>query len=184
MTTATAPEDAFAGVGASPGRGARVRRAPRWAHRAAHAITLLALPSALWRLGLAMGFHLGYTDSGLQAVRPPGFSGPFYLIMLSVLTEGAALLALGLVQRWGEVIPRRVPFIGGRNIPPIAVLIPAWLGVAVLAFLWTPLLAWWAMPHDGMTPAGHTLVGFLYLPIAAWAPLLAALAVSYRRRRR
>lgn len=157
--------------------------APRWAHRAAHTITLLSLPSGIWRLGLAMGFHLGYTEAGHQNVCPPGFWGPGYLVALTLLTECAALLSLGLVRRWGEVVPRRVPFIGGRNVPPMAALIPAWAGVAVLVVLWTPLLAWWAMPHDDMTTTGHTAVGFLYVPLVAWAPLLAALAVSYRRRR-
>ncbi|WP_207938641.1 hypothetical protein [Actinomadura darangshiensis] len=155
---------------------------PRWTRWAAHAITLLALPSGIWRLGLATGLHLGYTDAGYRTVCPPGFWGPAYLVLLAVVSEGAALLCLGLVQRWGEVVPRWIPVIGGRNVPPPAALIPAWLGVAVLAVLWTPLLAWWTMPADDMTPAGHTITGFLYLPLVAWAPLLAALAVSYRRR--
>ncbi|MGW2307125.1 hypothetical protein [Actinomadura luteofluorescens] len=160
-----------------------MRHAPRWAHLAAHAITLLALPSGVWRLGLALGFPLGYTEEGYRTVCPPGFWGPAYLVLLAVLSEGAALLALGLVRPWGEVVPRWVPFAGGRTIPPLAALIPAWAGVAVLAVLWTPLAAWWSMPADDMTPAGHTAVGFLYLPLVAWAPLLAALAVAYRRRR-
>ncbi|MEU4823848.1 hypothetical protein AB0H37_18435 [Actinomadura sp. NPDC023710] len=169
-----------------PARAARpaVRPAPRWAHLAAHTITLLALPSGIWRLGLALGLHLGYTEEGYRTVCPPGFWGPGYLVLLAVLSEGAALSALGLVQRWGEVVPRWIPVIGGRTIAPSAVLIPAWAGVAVLAVLWTPLAAWWSMPGDDMTPAGHTVVGFLYLPLVAWAPLLAALAVAYRRRRR
>jgi hypothetical protein len=152
--------------------------------RAAHAITLLALPSGLWRLGLALGLHLGYTEEGYRAVCPPGFWGPGYLVLLAVVSEGAALLSLGLVQRWGEVVPRRVPLIGGRTVPAMAVLVPAWSGVAVLTVLWTPLLAWWAMPADDMTPAGHALVGLLYLPLVAWAPLLAVLTLAYQRRRR
>ncbi|MGI5415624.1 hypothetical protein [Actinomadura luteofluorescens] len=159
------------------------RPAPRWAHLAAHAITLLALPSGVWRLGLALGLPLGYTEEGYRTVCPPGFWGPAYLVLLAVLSEGAALLALGLVRPWGEVVPRWIPFAGGRTVPPLAALIPAWAGVAVLAVLWTPLAAWWSMPADDMTPAGHTAVGFLYLPLVAWAPLLAALAVAYRRRR-
>ncbi|MFD0905512.1 hypothetical protein [Actinomadura sediminis] len=156
---------------------------PTWQHRAAHAVTLLALPSCLWRIGLALGFPLGYTDEGHRIICPPGLAGPVYLIGLSVATEIAALLTLGLVQRWGEVVPRWVPVIGGRTVPVPAVLIPAWIGVAALGALWTPFAFWWAMPHDDMTPAGHTLVGFLYLPLVAWAPILAVLAVSYRRRR-
>ncbi|WP_344894686.1 hypothetical protein [Actinomadura meridiana] len=160
------------------------RHASRWEHRVAHAITLISLPSGLWRLGLAMGFPLGYTADGYQTICPPGFWGPAYLVLLAVVSESAAFLSLGLVRQWGEVVPRWIPIMGGRSVPPKAALVPAWLGVAVLTVLWTPLLAWWAMPADDMTPTGHTLVGFLYLPLVAWAPMLATLAVAYNRRHR
>lgn len=158
--------------------------APRWARRAAHAAALVALPSSLWRIGLALGFPLGYTEQGLRDLVGPTLWGPVYLVVLSVLTEVAAVLTLGLVRPWGRRVPRRVPFAGGRDVPRRAVLVPAWLGVATLAVLWTPLLTWWAMPHDDMTDLGHTLVGLLYLPLVAWAPLLAAVTWSYQRRTR
>ncbi|WP_051108919.1 hypothetical protein [Actinomadura flavalba] len=160
-----------------------VAAAPRWARRAAHAAALLALPSGLWRIGLALGFPLGHTDEGLRALVGTSAWGPVYLVALSLLTEAAALLTLGLVARWGEVAPRWVPLVGGAPLPRRAVAGAAWLGVAVLAVLWTPFLFWWTLPDDGMTPLGHTLVGFLYLPLVAWAPLLAAVTVSYQRRR-
>ncbi|WP_119726420.1 hypothetical protein [Thermomonospora amylolytica] len=161
-----------------------VAPAPRWARRAAHVAALVALPSGLWRIGLALGFPLGYTEEGLRALVGPSAWGPVYLVVLSVLTEAAAMLTLGLVQRWGEVAPRWLPFVGGRIIPPRLAIVPAWLGVAVLTVLWTPFLFWWATPHDDMTALGHALVGFLYLPLVAWAPLLAAVTLSYQRRRR
>ncbi|MGI5166291.1 hypothetical protein ACQEU3_18235 [Spirillospora sp. CA-253888] len=145
---------------------------------------LVALPSGLWRIGLALGFPLGYTDQGLRDLVGPTVWGPMYLIALSVLTEIAAVLTLGPVQRWGEVAPRRLPFIGGKAVPPRAVIMPAWLGVAALTVLWTPFLSWWTLPHHDMTDLGHTLVGFLYLPLVAWAPLLAAVTLSYQRRHR
>ncbi|MFI0452399.1 hypothetical protein [Actinomadura sp. 6N118] len=151
---------------------------------AAHLAALTTLPSGLWRIGVVLGGPSGYTEEGLREICPPGIWGPTYLILLSLLTEAAALLTLGLIQPWGEVVPRWIPFVGGRNIPPRAVLIPAWTGVAILAFLWTPFAAWWAMPHDNMTATGHLVVGFLYLPLVAWAPLLAAVALHYQRRHR
>ncbi|MFI0356547.1 hypothetical protein [Actinomadura sp. 9N407] len=114
----------------------------------------------------------------------PGPAGPLYLIALSVLAEIAAVLTLGLVYRWGEVVPRWVPRAGGRTIPVKAVVIPAWIAVGVHAVLWTQLLFWWAIPHPDMTEVGSLLVGFTYLPLVAWAPLMAAATVAYRRRRR
>ncbi|MFD8556564.1 hypothetical protein ACWDOR_33765 [Streptosporangium canum] len=159
------------------------RPVPRWAVGVAHVVPLLALPSSLWRIGLALGLPLGYTEQGLRDLVGATAWGPLYLIALSMLTEAAALLTVGLVRRWGEVVPRWIPLLGGRTIPRLAVTVPAWFGVGVLALLWTPFLFWWTLPHPGMTVTGRLLVGFIYLPLVAWAPLLAAVTLSYQRRR-
>ncbi|MCF2434811.1 hypothetical protein LV779_08900 [Streptomyces thinghirensis] len=54
----------------------------------------------------------------------------------------------------------------------------------MLTALWTPFAWWWATPHPDMTSLGATLLGFAYLPLVAWGPLLGAVTVSYYRRRR
>ncbi|GAA3037370.1 hypothetical protein GCM10020000_14080 [Streptomyces olivoverticillatus] len=36
--------------------------APRWAVRAAHAAALTTVPSGLWRIALALGLPVGYSD--------------------------------------------------------------------------------------------------------------------------
>ncbi|MFI5646414.1 hypothetical protein [Kitasatospora sp. NPDC051705] len=156
---------------------------PRWAVRAAHAAAVTALPSGLWRLALVAGWHGGYTGAGYRAM---GFDGPgaVWPVTLSVLTEALALLTVGLVRPWGTVAPRWVPFIGGRRVDPRAVVVTASLGAAGLVCLWTPFAAWWTFPPSGMSPLGHAVVGFLYLPTVAWGPLLAAVTVSYHRRHR
>lgn len=156
---------------------------PRWAWLAAHVAALTALPSGLWRLALVVGFPAGYTARGYAGLDLSGWGTP-YLVLLSVLSEAAALLTLGLVQRWGEVLPRWVPLAGGRRVPPLTAVVPAGLGAAVVTALWTPLLLWWSVPHDDMTRTGALVVGFLYLPMVAWGPLLAAVTVSYWRRHR
>ncbi|MER7768252.1 hypothetical protein [Kitasatospora sp. NPDC096140] len=156
---------------------------PRWAVRAAHVAAVTALPAGLWRLGLVAGWHGGYTDAGYRAM---GFSGwgAVWPVFLSLFTEALALLTIGLVRPWGTVPPRWVPFVGGHPVNPRAVVLAASLGAAGLAVLWTPFAGWWAMPGTDMTRLGHFLVGFLYLPTVAWAPLLAAVTVSYHRRHR
>ncbi|WP_030060571.1 MULTISPECIES: hypothetical protein [Streptomyces] len=156
---------------------------PRWAVRAAHVAAVTALPAGLWRLGLVAGWHGGYTDVGYQAVGFTGW-GAVWPVFLSLFTEALALLTLGLVRPWGTAPPRWVPFVGGRPVDPRAVVLAASCGAAGLALLWTPFAGWWAMPGTDMTPLGHFLVGFLYLPTVAWAPLLAAVTVSYHRRHR
>ncbi len=156
---------------------------PRWARVAAHAAALTPLPSSLWRLLLVFGFPAGYTAQGYEDLGTTGW-GAVYLVMLSLGTEGAALLTLGLVQRWGEVVPSWIPFIGGREVPVKAAVVPAAIGAVLLVVLWTPLLGWWHIPHDDLTPLGVTLIGLLYLPMVLWGPLLALVTVSYSRRRR
>ncbi|MDN0197078.1 hypothetical protein [Streptomyces sp. S.PNR 29] len=156
---------------------------PRWAVRAAHAAALVTLPTGIWRLLLATGHTAGYTDAGYGAMGFTGW-GAVYVVGLSVAGEALALLTLGLVRPWGEVLPRWIPLLGGRRVRPMAAVVPAGLAALALTVLWTPFLAWWALPHPHMTVLGQTLVGFLYLPLVAWGPLLGAVTVSYHRRRR
>lgn len=156
--------------------------APAWAVAAAHLAALVPLPSSVWRLLLAAGFPAGYTAAGHAALDPHGW-GAAYLVVLSLGTEAAALLTLGLVRPWGETVPGWVPGLGGRTVPVLAAVVPASLGVLVLTVLWTPFLAWWAIPHPDMTATGAFLVGFAYLPLVLWAPLLALVTWSFWRRR-
>ncbi|HZW01145.1 MAG TPA: hypothetical protein VFF55_06205 [Candidatus Deferrimicrobium sp.] len=157
--------------------------APAWARHAAHLVVLLALPSGLWRLALALGFRAGHTEQGYLD-RVGSTSGALYVVALSVLAEGIAMLTLGLVRPWGEVVPRWIPFVGGRPIPPPAVVVPASIGTVILFAIWTPFVFWWNIPDQTLTPIGHTLVGVLYLPLIAWAPLLGAVTLDYHRRHR
>jgi hypothetical protein len=103
-------------------------------------------------------------------------------VALSVVSELLALLTLGLVRPWGERLPQWVPILGGRDVAPLAALLPAYAGAAALTALWTPMLLWWRVPHADMTSTGAAVVGLIYLPLVAWGPLLAAVAVSDHRR--
>lgn len=166
-----------------PGPGTAYPPPPAWARVAAHLVPLTALPSGLWRLGLAAGLPGGYTEASYAALDVT-WAGSLYLILLTVLIEVLALLTVGLVRPWGERLPRWIPVLGGRPVHPMAAVIPALVGAAVLLVLWTPILGWWSIPHPDLTPTGTIVIGLLYLPLVAWAPLLAAVAVDYHRRHR
>lgn len=106
---------------------------------------------------------------------------------LSLFAEGLGLLSLGLVQRWGEVVPRWIPWLGGRRIPTLAAVVPAALGavavtlVTVLAaFHWNTSMAAPGAP----TGAGWWLMTVCYAPLVLWGPLLALVTAAYWRRRR
>jgi len=145
----------------------------RWAIRAAHLVSLVVLPSALWRVGLVLGFSMGGIEHGAP-VHVTGWEA-VYVLGLSVVTEGLALLTLGLVRPWGERFPRRL------------VLGLAGFGVISLALLWG--YAFRDFPNVGegsdalrFTDAGSVLLFVCYAPLLLWAPLLAAVTFDYARR--
>ncbi|WP_232662614.1 hypothetical protein [Pseudonocardia sp. TRM90224] len=163
----------------------RVQAPPRWAVRAAHVIPLLTLPTALWRLAWVFAIPIGW-DATLYQQATDDLHEKAYLLGLALLAEGLALLALGLVQPWGEVVPRRVPGLGGRRIPPMAAVVPATFGAIALTVMWgaTPLMFF--LPPQAGAPDGNgweALMAVCYLPLTLWGPLLGAVTWSYYRRR-
>ncbi|MEU4796277.1 hypothetical protein [Streptomyces sp. NPDC023327] len=164
-------------------RPARTVAAPAsaWTVRAARSLSLLALPVCVWRLPFAFGYGMG------GAAPDPAWWNMPYVLGLSLLTELAALLGLGLVRPWGEVFPAWLPRLGGRRVPPAAVIVPG----ALAGLLFSALCADWlrlactqgpdAWPYaDGWNVLAMTVSGLMTL----WGPLLLALTFAYYRRRR
>jgi hypothetical protein len=159
------------------------RTAPApWARRAAHLVPLVTLPSGLWRIALVLGLPL------MNAPAIP-LSEKAGIVLLSVVSEGLALLTLGLVQPWGEVVPRWIPVLGGRRVAPLAATVPALLGAGALVVLWG-VTFFNAATGDARTgffsyfdALQSTVVVACYLPLLAWGPLLGAVAIDYYVRR-
>ncbi|MFJ6621060.1 hypothetical protein ACIQOW_26225 [Kitasatospora sp. NPDC091335] len=166
---------------------ASVPAAPRWARFAAGAAALTAVPSGLWRIAFGFGVPVGFTGAtaATYGAHQPGW-GTAYCVVLSALAETLAFLTLGLVRPWGLVVPRWIPLIGGRRVRPLAAIVPALLGAAMLTALgleglsgrWADNLAEPDSPH-GFAAVVMTLA---YLPLVAWGPLLGAVAIDYARR--
>ncbi|MEU0299464.1 hypothetical protein ABZ252_08345 [Streptomyces sp. NPDC006175] len=155
---------------------------------AAHAAALTPVPSGLWRIAIALGWDSGFTDESLHPRNFPGTES-FYLVCLSLLAEAAGLLTLGLVHRWGEELPHRLPVLGGRRIPVMAAVVPAALGAALVTLVTVAGAFVWNDPDNMGAPESpqggrHWLMTACYLPLLAWGPLLAAVTVAYFRRRR
>ena len=174
-TTTKAPPSTGA---AAPGRGVIA---------AAVAVPLAVLPSAVWRLSHVI-------DSLINGPGPceTGAVGEsVYQASLSLVSMALALLTLGLVRPWGEVVPRWVPIVGGRQVPVRAATVPATLGATVIAALTVYQLLHQAFDiagpveplPPGCTPPGAEILVF-YAPLVAWAPLLFFVTHDYRRRRR
>ena len=158
---------------------------PRWARRAAVLTVLTTVPSALWRIAMAVGVPVGASDQILsERYGFPGW-GTVYVFGLSLLLVGLALLTLGLVQRWGEVVPAWIPLVGGKPVPRLAAVVPAGTGALALTLLWAGTFSdvetIWAL--YGLDGADRMLMTACYAPLLLWGPLLAAVTVSYYRRR-
>jgi hypothetical protein len=158
---------------------------PRWANRLAHVIPFLTLPSALWRLGLVAGSSMGMLDDNGRPAYLHGFGQDLYIVCLCLFSEAVALTAFGMVRPWGEVVPRWIPWLGGRRVAAYAAIIPATLGSLSLIAIWTygfrgavtgdfiPFSNGWA----------EALMISCYAPLQLWGPALLVLTWAYWRRR-
>ncbi|YCK37378.1 hypothetical protein ACNF49_25990 [Actinomadura sp. ATCC 39365] len=159
------------------------RHVPRWALRAAYALPLLVLPSCLWRLPFVLDFEMGQihaTDMPALWIRIP------YILGLSTLSELAALLSIGLVRRWGEVVPAWVPLLGGRLIPPLAALVPATAGGVILSVLPVQTVLQWMGAVDEIAYENvwwEILAKVCISPLNLWGPTVLALTFAYYLRR-
>ncbi|MEU0151706.1 hypothetical protein [Micromonospora fulviviridis] len=160
------------------------RPAPAWAVRVAHLIPLVVLPSGLWRIALVAGLPIGASAYGAPV--DPGLGERVYIVSLSLVSEGLALLAFGLVRPWGEVFPAWLPLVGGRPVPPRFAVTAATTGATALTLIWA--YAAWGVVVDGndlaFTPPGFALLLACYAPLLLWGPLLLLLALSYHHRHR
>jgi hypothetical protein len=152
--------------------------------RLAHVVALITIPSGLWRIALVAGLPVVNTAIALP------FSERVQIVGLSIFAEVLALLSLGLVQRWGEVMPGWVPLIGGRPIHRLAATIPAALGAIALTGIWTFAVVnvlsgttSGGLDYFFPTVAQKAVLLICYVPLVAWGPLLAVLTIAYYRRR-
>lgn len=78
---------------------------------------------AVTRWAWALGLPLGITEAFFREGRESGlwWAGA----ALATVAVGGAIPTLGLVQRWGEIFPRWVPFLAGRRVPPALAIVPA-----------------------------------------------------------
>lgn len=164
-----------------PGVSPRLRRLAGFA-------SLTVLPSCVWRLVIAAGIPMGWgPGSDLHHAYYPGRES-LVLIFVSLLQECLGLLSLGLVQRWGEELPRWIPGLGGRRFHPWVAAVPAALGAIALTGITVLGASTWsevnAANPDAPTGLGLWLFNLSYAPLLLWGPLLGILTIAYWRRRR
>lgn len=183
-----APPDRWNGKGVARGAGRinPVQGTRRWALVCAWATVACVIPSSLWRVAVGLGVPLGWGGEHLRSERIPGF-GTLYVIGLSIGSILAAGLTLGLVYRWGEVVPSGVPLIGRRRVPlwlPVVLAVSGALFVAWLVWMsirsWAQVSGFADQPRSGWA----LLMAAYYAPAALWPALLLAVTGAYVQRRR
>jgi hypothetical protein len=103
--------------------------AARWGRWATYVAVIIPVLYTFTRWAWPLGIPLGISEKFLREGQEVGlwWAGA----ALATLALGGAILTLGLVQRWGEVFPRWIPFLGGKRVPIPVAVVPASL-VAVL----------------------------------------------------
>ncbi|OLT41336.1 hypothetical protein BJF85_23935 [Saccharomonospora sp. CUA-673] len=151
----------------------------------AYAGMAVALPTALWRLPLAMGATLGTPAAWREEQSIPG-TGVWYLLLLSVVQLAAIACMLFLAADPKMVTPRWLParlhrlvpaMIGGAGVAGALVLL---LLVTMSVIAWDKVDPFAGTDYD----AWAWLCAICYLLAALWPPLLAAASVGYLRRHR
>lgn len=115
------------GLPADPTRRTDPLLARRWGRIATYVAIAVPVIYATTRLAWFVGVPLGLTRAtynGIRDVLPNGAA-------LGTMAIGGAVLTLGLVQHWGEVFPRWIPFLRGKVVPIKLAVVPAIL-VAML----------------------------------------------------
>ncbi|MCE0537191.1 hypothetical protein LWF15_16945 [Kineosporia rhizophila] len=151
-------------------------RIGRWATIfAALAPLPYAVQRAVWNLGIPLGVDREFirdlsADLSAKDVSPLiAYSLPASALLGSVLT-------LGLIMRWGEVLPGWVPGLGGRRVPVLLAVIPGTVMSVMITVAGLSVLRF--ALQGGLTGAG--VPGLLWLP---WGIALGLATYAYYQRR-
>ena len=157
----------------------------RWAPLAAWTAFIAPMPYGITRLLWAVGIPVGVSSE--VVLSPAQRIGE---AVLGLLPIAGGVLALGLIQRWGEVWPRGSPVLSGRRVPIGVAAIPATLAAVVittggLSFARIVFMGELGLRQSDGSPTvtgwGASMPGFLW-PV--WGVALGVAVAAYLQRRR
>ncbi len=161
------------------GRHSSAATARRWAKPVTIAAAIIPGVYAVTRFAWAAGIPLGIEPAFLQQMQNTGqvYAG-LGLASMAVL---GVLLTLGLIQRWGSMLPRWVPFLGGRRVPVLLAVIPAGFVSLIVIPAGAEMIRVFAVRGAGGIPmdwANWATIGptLLWIP---WGVLLGAATLAY-----
>ncbi|WP_170138812.1 hypothetical protein [Oceanobacillus chungangensis] len=162
----------------------------RWAKWLTYAAAIAPLPYAITRFSWALGIPLGVERQMLEDFAKVNPMATVTEWVFGGLCVGGGLLTLGLIQKWGEVVPNWFPLIGGKRVPILIAVIPASIVAIALTsagFIFAfgfLAVALQFVPAEGMVLseiAGTIGPMLLWMP---WGVALGLSTISYYYRRR
>lgn len=159
----------------------RAARWGRWAAWTAFAVPLLyALTRWSWALGIPLGVNRAFLDEEARETPQIWIAGA----ALATLAIGGGVLTLGLIQRWGEVYPRWIPFLRGKPVRPRTAIVPATVVALLLpgAGLLEIRVGIEMIEAGGFQDTWGTILPAFFWPL--WAVALGAATLAYHFRRR
>jgi hypothetical protein len=161
--------------------------AARWGRWTAAVAIVVPVLYASTRWAWAAGIPLGVTP---QFLRDEARDTPDIWLagaLLATVAVVGAILTLGLVQRWGEVYPRWLPYLRGRPVRPRTAIVPASVAAALILTAGIQSVRAQVLGHYpegsglGEENWGTTAPGLLW-PL--WGSALGATVLAYYLRRR
>ncbi|MGG0656933.1 hypothetical protein [Rummeliibacillus pycnus] len=162
----------------------------RWGNWITLIAALAPLPYAVTRFAWALGIPLGVEPQFLEESVKMNPMATLTEWVFGGLCVGGGLLTIGLIQKWGEVFPRWVPFIGGKRVPVLMAVIPASIvAIALTAAGFIFTFGFFAIKFQVVPAEGIILseIEGTIGPMLSWMPWgvalgLAAISYYYRRR--
>lgn len=154
-------------------------RVNRWGRVATILASLGAVPFGLLRLTWLTPWPMGGGGGEImidEISASTRLQGAMFVLPCAI----SVVLVLGLTYRWGEVVPRWVPIVGGRAVPVLCAVVPGALLAAVFTFAAPGIVM---MPLTSGQPPLQVLLWYLVFPLYLWGPALAAAVFAHWLRR-
>jgi hypothetical protein len=160
------------------------QQAAHWGRIAVYLSPVVPIFYALTRYAWALGIPLGISEEYLRNGQESGlWTSGLFLATFGLL--GAAL-TLGLVRRWGEVFPRWMIGLAGRQVPIALAVVPASIVSVLLVVGGISIWSGYAQMADVAVTSGQNMaivVGpTMLFPVWGAAIAVATLGYYYRRR--
>jgi hypothetical protein len=160
-------------------------QAARWGRIAVYVAMVAPVFYVITRYAWVLGFPLGMNEEQFRRGQENGTLISGALFLGTFILVGAVLM-LGLVQRWGEVFPRWMIGLAGRQVPIALAIVPASIMSVLFMVCGITVGSRFAQMAEAAATVGENawIVAGPILLFPLWAVSLAVATLGYYYRRR